>query len=128
MPSTEYHAVHLRIRTARGRAAEYECVRCPRQAQEWARVHTESGLDLWADYVPLCRWCHRKYDHQPETLKHGEENKSAKITEEDVLRIRRLHAAKTHTMSELAEMHNISLTQVHRIVHRQRWAHVKEEG
>lgn len=31
-------------------------------AREWAQVHTESGEDPWADFIPLCRRCHFRYD------------------------------------------------------------------
>jgi hypothetical protein len=46
-----------------GKASNYICVRCMRKpARDWAHVHTESGEDPWADFVPLCRSCHIKYD------------------------------------------------------------------
>lgn len=53
---------HKRVRRARGKASAQQCVRCPAQAYDWAQVHTEDGTDIWADYVPLCRSCHIRYD------------------------------------------------------------------
>jgi hypothetical protein len=45
----------------------YTCVMCaeigtPRPARDWAQVHGTDGQDPWADYVPLCRIHHRRYD------------------------------------------------------------------
>lgn len=57
-----YSALHKRVYAARGPARDHQCVRCPAQAQQWARVHTEDGTDPWADYVPMCYICHRAYD------------------------------------------------------------------
>ncbi len=57
----------MKVRRTRGLASGHLCVRCiedgiSKQAQDWALVHGETGMDPWADYVPLCRSCHKKYD------------------------------------------------------------------
>jgi hypothetical protein len=54
--------VHKRVTRRQGPASTHQCVRCPQRARDWARIHTEDGQDPWADYVPLCRPCHRRYD------------------------------------------------------------------
>jgi hypothetical protein len=60
-----YQALHCRIRKARGKASQHKCsAECGRQAYDWAQIHTESGFDVWADYVPLCRRCHIAYDRR----------------------------------------------------------------
>lgn len=59
--------LHRRVRETRGHASGHDCVRCGRQAREWAQIHTEDGLDIWADYVPMCHSCHRRYDITAET-------------------------------------------------------------
>lgn len=51
-----------RVTRRRGPASAHQCARCPARGRDWARVHTEDGQDPWADYVPLCRPCHRHYD------------------------------------------------------------------
>ena len=61
-----YDMLHRRVRETRGKATEHACVRCDAQAREWAQLHTEDGLDIWADYVPMCVSCHRRYDDSPE--------------------------------------------------------------
>lgn len=58
-----YHRNHARVYGQRGKASQYECVKCDGPAQEWATVHGESGDDPWADYVAMCRSCHHSYDN-----------------------------------------------------------------
>lgn len=72
-----YSAVHYRLIRSRGSARDYDCVRCGDIACDWAYNHSAehekrdeaSGLpystDL-SDYLPLCRACHMKLDHNPD--------------------------------------------------------------
>jgi hypothetical protein len=60
--ASSYAMLHRRVRAAQGKASGHSCVRCGGHAREWAQVHTEDGLDIWADYVPLCHSCHKRYD------------------------------------------------------------------
>lgn len=69
---TGYSALHKRLTRQRGRAADHECVRCPARAAEWAQVHLTDGEDIWADYVPMCIYCHRQYDRVNRTPKWAE--------------------------------------------------------
>jgi len=54
--------MHKQVRKLRGPASAQLCVRCEGKARHWAQLHTEDGLDPWADYVPLCMSCHQIYD------------------------------------------------------------------
>lgn len=63
----EYMRRHDRCRRERGDASLFPCERCwdygiGEASDEWARIHTETGEDSWADYVSLCKSCHNKYD------------------------------------------------------------------
>lgn len=59
----QYVLRHKRLRQARGSATRHLCEGgCQRQAREWAQIHGTSGLDFFADYMPLCRSCHIRYD------------------------------------------------------------------
>lgn len=65
--SSKTAARHRRLHRARGPASLHHCVRhleagLHKQAFDWAQLHTEDGMDVWADYVPLCRSCHIRYD------------------------------------------------------------------
>ena len=54
----------------------------------------------------------------------GSENGMAKVTEEDVLEIRRLAKENNHTQREIANMFNTQFPNIHRIIHRKRWKHI----
>src|SRR5712692_7950315 len=63
-----YSGNHMRVDRVRGKARDHDCVSCvelgiPKKADEWAQVHGESGSDPWADFVPLCYKCHKRYDN-----------------------------------------------------------------
>lgn len=70
-----YWVVHRRVMRAKGKAREYPCYLCGKDAEQWALDHSCSStyveeidgkdwiysLDI-DDYYPLCRACHRKAD------------------------------------------------------------------
>jgi predicted Holliday junction resolvase-like endonuclease len=56
-----YRAKHGRVRRAYGKASEYECENCEKQASDWAMLHDTNGEDI-DDFIPLCRSCHCLYD------------------------------------------------------------------
>lgn len=56
-----YSAQHKRVVRARGPARERQCIGCPAQARDWARIHGRDGEDP-GDYAPMCRSCHNRYD------------------------------------------------------------------
>lgn len=73
----DYFARHWRLRQDRGRAKAHKCWRClengiPKQASDWAQIHTETGEDPFTDYVPLCRSCHIRYDKSGHRQPHSD--------------------------------------------------------
>lgn len=60
--SQEYNNLHHRMRRQRGKASLHLCTECGETAAHWAQLHETSGLDIWADYAPMCIKCHRAYD------------------------------------------------------------------
>lgn len=75
--STEYQAIHMRMRRLKGRAAEQSCVDCAGPAMDWSydgedpdevTVLHSSGRTICAistkpeHYVARCRSCHCKHD------------------------------------------------------------------
>jgi hypothetical protein len=61
--------MHERLWEARGKARNQICWRHAElgmiiPAESWATIHGESGMDPWADFVPLCRACHYRYDRE----------------------------------------------------------------
>lgn len=65
--SSRSGARHARVYQARGSAQEQPCARHLElgvyvPAMDWAQIHSEDGMDPWADFVALCRSCHIRYD------------------------------------------------------------------
>ncbi len=65
-------------------------------------------------------WLHK----HPERILRGEQNGSAKLSEQDVREIRRRYAAGDITLLALAHEYGVSEAAIWRIVHRKTWAHV----
>lgn len=72
----KYGSFHQRVNDNRGRARDYGCCICGTKDQsktyDWANL-TGNYNDIM-DYAPMCRSCHRKYDHRklvmPNAKKH----------------------------------------------------------
>jgi hypothetical protein len=67
----------------------------------------------------------------PEQVKRGgehfrrrEEHLQAKLSEADVIEIRKSYAHHYFTMRELAEIFDVTATQMCRIIHHRTWTHV----
>ena len=66
-----YFAIHIRLKTTRGKASEYSCTECGGQARHWAydnadpNEREDAGGRYSTDpnhYRPMCVSCHRKFD------------------------------------------------------------------
>jgi len=57
-----YGGLHDRVRAQRGRPHKYACADCGNQAEDWSNVDGKYGKDVYKDFQPRCRPCHRKYD------------------------------------------------------------------
>jgi cytochrome c553 len=63
-----YSRRHNRIYKLHDKATGYLCEGCcGSSADEWATIHGHVGLEIWKDFVPLCRSCHVRYDTKPGT-------------------------------------------------------------
>lgn len=72
-PRDGYTLAHRKVYRLRGRAADYSCERCGKQAQDWAYDHQDpderahpAGRPYSLDpdhYLALCVSCHRTMDH-----------------------------------------------------------------
>src|SRR3990172_10471395 len=58
----------------------------------------------------------------------GESHGRAKLTESDVIKIRRLYSSGDHTQYQLAMEFNISRSVIKQVVQNRIWKHVKEES
>jgi len=60
----------------------------------------------------------------PRITPHGENHYSAKLTKEDVLKIRSLHAIGAFNQKQLSKMFGVENSHIHMIVHRKAWKHL----
>jgi len=61
---------------------------------------------------------------RPERRRRGDQHGQAKLTESQVVEIRRMVADGESTMTEIAHAHGVSLTAISAIVRRRTWAHI----
>lgn len=57
----------------------------------------------------------------------GQNNNAAKLTEDDILQIKKLHGQNRYTQNEISDMFNVSRRLVGMIVNGQRWPHIGVE-
>lgn len=115
--NAKYLARHVRVRTARGSASDYEC-ECGKTAKEWAHLHDTNPFEP-VNYKPLCVKCHRAYD-APSVLK-GENHPRAKLSAEDIQQIREQYALGGKTQVTLAAEFGVLQGTIHKIVSRKIW-------
>ena len=87
MNDATYQRYHRNLRNTRGPANRFMCVKCGKQAHDWAQLKNLSGFSPW-DYDPMCRSCHQKYD----------------VTDERRERIGDLLRGRSHTEQAKANM------------------------
>jgi len=75
-------------------------------------------------------WCspHENMEHSYQQLNHartpGSKNGNSKLTEPQVLEIRRLYATGGYTLKALSQMYGVHFSAIARIVNRRVWRHV----
>lgn len=126
--STDYERVHKMLRKERGSASEHICIECGNGADQWAY---QRGMDPedFDSYRPMCYRCHNLYDGCRErmighTHTQGIKHPSVKLSEEDVLEIRRKHADGGWTYRDLAYIYGVTAVNVSQIVRKIIWRHI----
>ena len=116
--SSDYNIVHKELYKTYGSASDWDCVACGEQAREWSWTHGEDPTSV-RSYQARCAKCHKKYDG-PQI---GEKHSQARLTEQDVMDIRRKYAEGV-LQWKIALEYGLATTYVGKIVRRERWAHV----
>jgi hypothetical protein len=109
------HAENMADREAKGRNGSHlHPERYPRGDRHFFHLHPES--------IPRGdrHWTRR----ENERVRRGEENVRAKMTEAEVIEIRRAYAAGEGTLKELGARFGLSFSSIGRIVTRVTWKHV----
>lgn len=116
-----YKGIHNRLNLWRGKASAYTC-QCGEQAKEWAHIHDTDYSDV-DNYNPMCISCHRKYDYRGGCNSIGENNSNAKMTESEVVEIRRLYS-EGMSIADIVFVYDSTHNTISKIVHRRTWRHV----
>ena len=56
-----YLGLHSWVKRQKGKASNYKCEHCGRQAGDWSNIDHNYYRDI-NDFVALCHSCHKKYD------------------------------------------------------------------
>lgn len=134
--AVSYRAMHKRVETERGPAAQHHCIDCSAPAQQWAVRHDQAdaersqggysmpiSVDVQA-YDPMCRSCHRKRDIAARASAGdpvraarfaGTDNGNSRLTAEQVLELRAI-PARSASVSELSRRYGVSRRTIDRIL------------
>lgn len=110
----------------RYRGTPMECEECriiglKSKLYHWANISGKYKRDL-KDWKRLCFYCHRKFDI--DMFPRGEECYVAKLTEKQVIKIRRLFVPYKFTMQMLADKFKVSKSTIVDAIKRRTWRHV----
>lgn len=127
--ATGYAGVHFRLRDGLGKATGSQCAdKCGRTATQWS--YSGGAPDEMVDplsgpyspdlnyYAPRCGQCHRQRDSA-----RGVDHGNAKLTETEVLAIRKA-AASGATQRAIAQQYGLAQSNVSLIVRRKTWCHI----
>lgn len=134
--STSYGALHHWVRQVRGRPQHCEdCGTTEPRRYEWANL-TGNYTDP-NDYKRLCKPCHARMDNtgrkagdkkigvrRPDM--QGERHRTARLTEQNVLEIRRRAVSESYV--SLGREFGVQASHISRVFHRQLWKHVAPTG
>jgi hypothetical protein len=114
-----YQHLHRRVQQTRGKASLCEnrdLAKCTSDSFDWSHVHGTNPSDP-ANYVSLCRSCHRSYD-----VSRGSANPLAKLTQDQVQAIRSLYVPRKYSQARLAAEFGVSQSIISMIVTGRRYA------
>ena len=117
-----YSAMHDWIIRQKGRPKICEhCGTTTAKKFEWANVSGEYKREI-SDWIRLCTKCHIAFDGSIVT---GEDNGQSKLTEKQVIEIRKLYEHNNLISYEnLAHDFKISKAAIHKIITRKTWKHI----
>ena len=58
------------------------------------------------------------------SAKRGEENKSSKLTEKDILEIRRMHSECNYSLKEITKMFDVARSSISNVLNKKTWKHI----
>ena len=93
---THRRALHKRLKQQKGRARDYKCHDCEKQALDWSNVsHEYIDID---DFVPRCRSCHTRYDGKVVNLKGKHRPKGFPVSAETRAKLSKALMGNQHVL------------------------------
>ena len=114
--SPEYKRVHKKIAIENGLASNQKCNDCESPAVDWCYIHGENPAEV-SSYLPRCRSCHMKYDGPTVGVKNG----SAKLSPEDVFKIKEIYSTSKYSQREVGLMFGVKRQTVTNIITGKKW-------
>ena len=117
--NVKYRALHQWIENNLGTPSLCsDCGSTTAKKFEWANISGKYRRDL-SDWKRLCRSCHRFFDGI-----FGERHFNSRLTDKDVIKIKKLYHSGNYFQRELGKTFGISRTWVGKIINKKAWRHV----
>lgn len=114
--------LHAWLRRTFGKPSTCEnCGTKKAKMYHWANISGKYLRDR-NDFKRLCVKCHRKFDNH--LLARGEKQGSSKLTENQIVKIRKMYKTNKFSQREIAKKFSVSQHNIHRITNNETWKHL----
>ncbi len=114
----KYRALHAWIGRKLGKPKICsDCGTTVAKCYEWANISGEYKRDL-SDWKRLCKKCHIAFDN---SCARGEDHGSSKLTEKEILEIRKIYVFGKYGYKRIAEDFNVCKNTIRKIITREIW-------
>lgn len=114
--------LHAWLRRTFGKPSTCEnCGTIEAKRYDWANISGKYLRDI-NDFKRLCVKCHKKFDNH--LLARGEKQGSSKLTENQIVKIRKMYKTNKFSQREIAKKFSVSQHNIHRITNNETWKHV----
>lgn len=122
--NASYYAKHIWVGNNFGKANK--CEHCGETTKKitWANISGKFLRDR-KDWKQLCISCHRKFDYSRGSYhSRGEDYKTSKLTEKDVLEIRRKYIPYKISYLKLGKEYGVDFSTIYLIIKGKNWKHL----
>lgn len=119
----KYHAKHLWISYHFGKPKICSnCGTTKAKKYEWVNISRKYLRDI-SDYKRLCTKCHADFDSNSRAK--GEKHGNSRLTNKNILEIRKSYVPRKYTLKKLAKNFNVDYSTIRLIICRKNWKHIK---
>ena len=131
-PNREYHRIHAWIKRNYGKANKCESSNCKKisTSYHWALKKGFNYEKARENFIMLCQSCHKIYDmndlvrDKMSKSKQGEKHSRSKLTDAQVIEIRKNYSFRKNTCKKLALQYNVCEHTILYILNRRTWNHI----